>query len=273
MCQICQTEPATVNKVIDRGAQGASRIFNQRTLEQDYHTLKSALRPGLRVLDIGCGTGAITKDIASIVGPTGHVIGIDNTVSFINEGNALFSSVENLELIHSDILDYEVHEKFDLIVSARTFQWISTIERAIDKIKTLLKPNGQVSILDYNHEAISWSPKIPPAMQHFYDLFLMWRKDAGMNNRIGFDMMDILEEHGFSQVEIFNADETYVRDNPLHIDKLKIWSNVASSKQMVQEGYISEQERLDAIHDYNEWVDHSAQSMTMKLREIRAILN
>lgn len=273
MCQICQTVEVSVNKVIDREAQNAAATFNQRTLEQDYRTLVSALKPGLRVLDIGCGTGAITKDIANIVGPTGSVVGVDNTASFISEGQELFASVENLTLVHTDFLDFETEDKFDLIVSARTFQWISTIEKAVDKVKSLLKPHGQVSILDYNHEAIRWEPKIPMSMQNFYDMFLMWRKDAGMNNRIGFDMMDILEEHGFSEVQVFNADENYVRENPKHIDKLKIWSNVANSKQMVTEGYISEQERLDAIADYNKWVENTAQSMTLKLREVRAILN
>lgn len=273
MCQICQTVTATENKVIDRSAQQANSIFNQRTLEQDYRTLKSALKPGLRVLDMGCGTGSITKDIAELVGPTGYVIGIDNTACFIAEGKSQFAEVRNLELVHADILDFETEEKFDLIVSARTFQWISTLDKAIDKIKSLLKPNGQVSILDYNHEAINWTPKIPDTMQNFYNMFLMWRKDAGMNNRIGFDLIDIFEEHGFHQIEIFNADEHYERMFPAHVEKLKIWSQVASSKQMVEEGYISDAERLEAIADYNKWVDKDATSMTLKLREVRAILN
>ena len=273
MCQICQTVTATENKVIDRSAQQANSIFNQRTLEQDYKTLKSALKPGLRVLDMGCGTGSITKDIAELVGPTGYVIGIDNTASFITEGKSQFSDVANLELIHADILDFETDEKFDLIVSARTFQWISTLDRAIEKLKSLLKPNGQVSILDYNHEAINWTPKIPASMQNFYNMFLMWRKDAGMNNRIGFDLIDIFEEHGFQQIEIFNADEHYERMFPAHVEKLKIWSQIASSKQMVEEGYISDAQRLEAIADYNNWVDKDATSMTLKLREVRAILN
>ena len=273
MCQICQAVTVTENKVIDRTAQNASSIFNQRTLEQDYRTLKSALKPGLRVLDIGCGTGAITKDIAQLVGPTGYVIGVDNTESFITEGKTLFADVPNLELVHMDFLDYENSEKFDLIVSARTFQWVSTLDKAIDKVKALLKPNGQVSILDYNHEAITWMPKIPESMQNFYNMFLMWRKDAGMNNRIGFDLIDIFEEHGFDQIKVFNADEHYERMFPAHREKLKIWSQVASSKQMVEEGYISDEERLKAIADYNNWADKEATSMTLKLREVRAILN
>src|SRR5690606_2164 len=69
MCQVCQATPITENKVIDRSKQNASSIFNERTLGNDYNTLKSALKPGLRVLDIGCGTGSITKDIANLVGP------------------------------------------------------------------------------------------------------------------------------------------------------------------------------------------------------------
>ncbi len=273
MCQICQTVTATENKVIDRVAQNASNIFNQRTLEKDYRTLISALKPGLRVLDIGCGTGAITKDIAHIVGSTGYVVGIDNTASFISEGKSLFAGIQNLELVHADLLDFVSKEKFDLIISARTFQWISTIDKAIDKVKSLLKPQGQLSILDYNHEMINWNPKPPVSMLHFYNMFLMWRKDAGMNNRIAFDMIDILEEHGFDQVEVFNADEHYERHFPGHLENIKIWSKVANSKQMVDEGYISDAARLNAIKDYNEWAESEAISMTLKLREVRAILN
>lgn len=273
MCQICQTVTATENKVVDRAGQNASTIFNQRTLAKDYRTLLSALKPGMRILDIGCGTGAITKDIANIVGPNGYVVGIDNTESFIAEGKNLFSTVTNLALVHAELLDFESEEKFDLIISARTFQWISTIDKAIDKVKSLLKLNGQVSILDYNHEMISWNPKIPASMQNFYNMFLMWRKDAGMNNRIGFDLIDILEEHGFDQVEVFNADEHYERHFPGHLENLKIWSKVAGSKQLVDEGYISDDLRLQAIDDYNRWAEKDAISMTLKLREVRAILN
>lgn len=273
MCKLCDTSVATENKIIDRSALNASSIFNERTLAQDYRTLLSALKPGMRILDIGCATGAITKDIANIVGPTGTVIGIDNTASFITEGKSRYADIQNLTLIHVDLLDFESEEKFDLIVSARTFQWISTLDKAIDKVKSLLKPNGHVSILDYNHEAISWSPRIPSSMQHFYDMFLMWRKDAGMNNRIGYDLIDIFEDHGFGHIEIFNADEHYVRENPAHLDKLKTWSKVASSTQIVKDGYVSEQERLEAIADYNDWVEKTASSMTLKLREVRAILN
>lgn len=273
MCQICQTISATENKHIHRTDNSLDALFNHRELESDYKTLLTALRPGLRVLDIGCARGSVSKDIAQIVGPTGQVIAIDKTQAFINQAKQDYSEVENLEFIESDLFEFQSTEKFDLIVSARTWSWISTLDKAIDKLKSLLKPSGQVSILDFNHEAINWQPAIPKSMQHFYNMFLMWRKDAGMNNRLAFDLADILEEHGFRDIEIFNADEHYQKPEAEQQQSLKLWSRVAACKQMVEEGYISEQQQQQAIAEYNHWAEHQAESMTLKLREVRAILN
>lgn len=260
------------NKIIHRESQGANQIFNQRSLEKDYKGLKAILKDGLRVLDIGCGTGAITRDIANHIAPNGFVVGIDNTEQFINEGKEMFVETKNLELVHADILDFQTTEKFDLIISARTLQWISTLEEVVDKIKSLLKPSGQISILDYNHEEILWSPSIPDSMQSYYKCFLKWRSDAGMNNRIGDEIAELLDQKGFTNIRIVEADEHYVATDPEALDKLSIWSKVANSPQTSDEGYIGEKERLQAIEDYDLWIAEKAISMTMKLKETTATL-
>lgn len=260
------------NKTIHREAQGANAIFNQRSLDKDYASLQSLLKPGMRVLDIGCGTGAITKDVAQAVGPEGYVLGIDNTLAFIDEGQRLYGDIPNLQLQHRDILDFEIAEKFDLIISARTFQWLSTVTEALEKIKTLLKTGGQVSILDYNHETIQWTPAIPASMQAFYGAFLTWRKQAGMNNRIGDDMAALLRKQGFQAVQTQAADEHYSIEETGHREKIRIWAQVARSSQTSDEGFITEETRLQAIDDYNQWVDTEAQTMTMMLQETRAKL-
>ena len=46
-------------------------------------------------------------------------------------------------------------------------------------------------------------------MQAFYNTFLKWRQDAGMNNRIAEDLPNLLEEAGFHSVEKINSDEFY----------------------------------------------------------------
>ena len=75
------------NKYIERDGQEATKIFDNRKLEVDYRTLMPLLKEGMIVLDVGCGTGAISKDIANIVGRTGRVVGIDNTEKFYFENN------------------------------------------------------------------------------------------------------------------------------------------------------------------------------------------
>lgn len=257
------------NKHIQRDEE-ATKIFDDRCLTNDYKNLATVLKPGIKVLDVGCGTGSISKDIAIIVGENGKVIGIDNTEKFISSGKESYQNIKNLELIHVDLFDFNPEEKFDLIVSARVLQWLSNPKEALIKMKSLLKPNGQISILDYDHTNLDWNPSPPESMQSFYSTFLKWRQDAGMNNRIGEDLPNLLNEVGFHSVEKINSDELYNEERPDYKSKIGIWSKVAGSLQMVEEGYLDNELRLKAIEEYNHWIETAAISMTMKLNEVRA---
>jgi len=256
------------NKHIERD-ENATKIFNDRNLAQNYRNLTQILQPGITVLDIGCGTGSISKDIANNIGPNGKVIAIDNTQSFIKSGQESYQSIANLELIAVDLFDYNPDIKFDLIVSARTLQWLSNPKEALIKMKSLLKPNGQISILDYDHTNLIWNPLPPESMQEFYKTFLKWRADAGMNNKIGEDLPLLLKEAGFHSIEKINSDEVYLQADADFKSKIGIWSKVAGSTQMVEEGYLDNNLRLKAIEEYNNWIENSAVSMTMKLNEVR----
>lgn len=258
------------SKHIQRG-EGAARIFDNRSLAVDYRTLGPVLQAGMEVLDVGCGTGGISKDIARAVGPSGKVTGIDNTALFIESGRQTFSEVENMELIHADLFDFHSKAAFDLVVSARVLQWLSDPLAALVKIKSLLRPGGMVSVLDYNHDALEWEPQPPQSMLQFYDTFLRWRADAGMNNHMADDLPALFEQAGFQQVESLNADEHYDHERMDYKKKIGIWAEVAGSRQMVEEGYLEETLRLQAIAEYTEWVENSAISMTMKLREVRGV--
>jgi ubiquinone/menaquinone biosynthesis C-methylase UbiE len=256
------------NKYIQRDEQ-ATKIFDNRSLANDYKNLATILKPGMKVLDVGCGTGAISKDIAAIVGANGKVTGIDNTESFILSGKESYKDIKNLELIHVDLFDFNPEEKFDLIISARVLQWLSNPKEALLKMKSILKPNGQISILDYDHTNLDWSPAPPESMQVFYNTFLKWRQDAGMNNKIAEDLPNLLEEAGFHTIEKINSDELYNEARLDYKSKIGIWSKVASSLQMVEEGYLDNELRLKAIEEYNHWIETKAISMTMKLNEVR----
>jgi SAM-dependent methyltransferase len=258
-----------MDKPIHRERSSATRIFDNRTLETDYATLVPFLQKGLRVLDVGCGTGAISRGIAERIGATGSVVGIDNTEAFINSGKETYRHVPNLDLRHIDLFKFEPEEKFDLVIAARVLQWLSQPKEALKKFMSFLKPGGAISVLDYNHEALQWTPEPPESMKVFYQAFLSWRADAGLNNRIAEDLPACFADTGLHSIETFGAEEGYKRGDGNFIERAGIWSKVAELKQIVDEGYLSEEARLKAIEEYNEWVENDAQCMIMKLKEVR----
>lgn len=262
-------ESAKANKEIHRDGKSSTKIFDERTVEVDYRTIVPLLHQGMRVLDIGCGTGSISNGIAKYVGNNGRVIGIDNTAHFIESGKETYSTTTNLTLMHADLFNFKEEEKFDLVVSARTLQWLSNPGEAIAKMKQFLKPGGILSILDYNHSALEWTPDPPKSMADFYKIFLQWRADAGMNNLMGDALYDLFVQNGLSNVQVFESNEVYTRGAENFSSRVGIWSKVAGLKQIVEEGYLHEADRVKAIHEYNEWIEHSAQSMVMKLKEVR----
>lgn len=249
-----------------------SSILDKRSLENSYSTLLPLLKKGMRVLDVGCGTGAISAGIAAVVGSTGAVVGIDSSAHLIAKGKADHAELTNLTLLEADLFAYAPTEKFDLIVSARVLQWLSNPREALLKFRSLLQPGGYISILDYNHTQLEWTPSPPESMQRFYKAFLDWRADAGMDNEIADHLSAHFEQLGFHSIAALNADEVYTKGESNFAEKAGIWSKVAELRgpQVVEGGFITEAERLQAIADYQAWLNESAMKMVMKLKDVRA---
>lgn len=257
------------NKIVKRDSKEGSEVYNNRSLEVDYRTLKPLLRKDIIVLDVGCGTGAISKDVAGIIGNGGKIIGIDKDANFIENGISNYGHIQNLELISTDIFDFNTEQKFDLIISARMLQWLSNPKEALLKMKSLLNSNGVISVLDYNHKKIQWNPNPPQSMIEFYEAFLKWRENAGMNNEIADYLPSLFQAIGLKNIQTFDSNEHYTRERKDFKSKVGIWSKVAGLEQISEEGYIEDSQRLNAVKEYDSWVETEAISMTMNLSETR----
>src|ERR1017187_1019861 len=80
------------------------RILNRRTLQRDHPYLARVLRTGMEILDVGCGTGAITADIAKAVGPDGMALGIDRDDASLVVAVQQYGGMGNLRFEGADIL-------------------------------------------------------------------------------------------------------------------------------------------------------------------------
>ncbi|BCX02750.1 MAG: methyltransferase type 11 [Candidatus Roseilinea sp.] len=96
-----------------------------------------APRPGERILDVGCGTGHLTKRIADC-GAT--VIGLDNSPNMIAAARCAHPDVT---FVLADARDFTFDEPFDAVFSNATLHWVTPPEAAARCIADALKPGGR----------------------------------------------------------------------------------------------------------------------------------
>ncbi len=99
------------------------------------------LKGNERVLDLGCGNGKVTAEIAARV-PNGSVVGVDASAEMIHFAAAHFSTAvrPNLRFETRDIRHLPFHEEFDLLVSFNALHWIPDQDEALRTIRSAMKP-------------------------------------------------------------------------------------------------------------------------------------
>jgi len=92
-----------------------------------------------RVLDLGCGDGTITAQLAGLL-PEGEVVGIDASEGMI--GAALPKERHNLNFRRLDINDLDFVEQFDVVFSNATLHWVKDHKRLLRNVRRSLCPGG-----------------------------------------------------------------------------------------------------------------------------------
>jgi trans-aconitate 2-methyltransferase len=93
------------------------------------------------VLDVGCGDGKITREIANRV-PRGIVKGIDGSSNMVNAASKDYADVKNLLFEHANIVNYSSEHKFNYVFAFASFSWIKEQQEALINIANVLKPGG-----------------------------------------------------------------------------------------------------------------------------------
>jgi SAM-dependent methyltransferase len=247
--------------------EGTQRILNARSLQTAHRRLTALLRPGLTVLDLGCGTGAITRDIAAAVAPHGQVVGVDVNAALIEEARRVHGAVAGLSFEVCDVYTLPFRARFDLVSVARVLQWLAHPLDALSMLVAAAKPGGQLVILDYNHEKIVWHPPLPASVQTFYTAFLRWRAEAGMDNAIADHLAALCAQVGLVDIVATPQPEVTQRTDPDFSVRAGLWAEVAATRgrQMVSDGVITEFQRAVAEMEYRAWLRDTARSQCLYL--------
>jgi len=245
-------------------------ILDRRTLERDHRQLAALLKPGMKVLDVGCGTGAITTGIARAVGPEGYVLGIDRDRTLLDYARNRYGDIGNLAFREQDVLALDIESQFDIVTAARALQWIERPDLAVARMKAAAKPGGLVIALDYNHDQNHWEPELPPEFRAFYNAFLKWRGANHWDNAMGDHLPGLFAAAGLGQISVSGEDEVARRGEPGFTEAASIWSSVIETlgPKITKDGFLSETGRLAAASVWKQWVLHDLSCQTLVLRAV-----
>ncbi len=139
------------------------RSHRWRTVENSAAYVAEHFVAGASVLDVGCGPGTITLDIAGRVRP-GRVIGVDSSAAVIEQARADAANVENVEFATGDIytLDFD-DASFDVVHAHQVLQHVPDPVGALREMRRVCKPDGVVAARDSDYSAFTWYPADPDA--------------------------------------------------------------------------------------------------------------
>ena len=123
----------------------------RRWLQNPRHVLKPYVKEGMTVLDIGCGPGFFSIDIAYMVGASGKVIAADLQEGMLNKLRDKINGteIENRITLHKcEENKIGISENVDFVLAFYMVHEVTNKEGLFNEIETILKPNGQLLIVE-----------------------------------------------------------------------------------------------------------------------------
>ena len=157
------------------------------------------IKPGQTVLDLGSGAGLDVFTARSIVGETGHVIGVDMTPAMIEKAraNAEKLGFENVSFLLGDIEDLPVESNtIDVIISNCVLNLVPDKAKAFAELYRVLKPGAHFCVSD-----IVVKGEMPAAIQQAAELYVGCVSGAVEQGQY----MQTIREAGFKDAEILKS--------------------------------------------------------------------
>lgn len=149
---------------------------------------RAGFQPGQQVLDLGCGPGHATIDLAQIVGPEGRVVGIDESAAFLKQLNdqVIARRYRNVDRVLGDVQELEEafpgeHSCFDGAYARWVFCFLPRPNDVIRGLARLMRPGGRVAIQDYfNYErSMTLAPRREAFTKVINAVAASWRARGG----------------------------------------------------------------------------------------------
>ena len=151
---------------VDRWVAMADRLDRQMAPITELLIAATGLRPGDRVLDIGCGTGPIARRAAEIVGPPGSVTGVDVAADMVAAALDATPEVEGsapVRYVEADATTWTSADLFDVVISRFGVMFFDDPAAAFANLAVLTRPAGRLSVVVWDRRDRSDLFEVPLA--------------------------------------------------------------------------------------------------------------
>src|SRR5207249_7272388 len=189
------------------------RSHRWRTVENSAAYLLPRLRPGDRFLDVGCGPGTLTVDLARRVAPAA-VVGIDLAESVIDEArrHALEAGVSNVTFESGDFRDGRFEEaSFDVVHAHQVLQHLRDPVAALSTMARLGRPGGIVAARDADYSAMTWAPS-DDRLARWLEVYLAVTRQNGAEANAGRWLLRWAHAVGLSEVAYTTSTWTFATE-------------------------------------------------------------
>ena len=175
------------------------RAHRWRTAENSAGYLLPHLRPGMRVLDVGCGPGTITRDLGALVGPDGEVLGVDSSADVVAQA-AEGCELPQVRFAVGDALHLDLPDgAYDVVHAHQVLQHVADPVAALREMRRVTRPGGLVAVRDADYAAMTWHPAVP-ALDRWREVYRAAARAHGGEPDAGRRMLSWARAAGFTDV-------------------------------------------------------------------------
>jgi arsenite methyltransferase len=116
------------------------------------------LRPDEQVADLGCGPGLLAESMARQVGQGGSVRCIDSSAPMLSLARRRCAALPWVTVDEGDVASLNFPDaSVDVVVCTQVYEYVADIERALNELRRVLKPDGRALIVDTDWESAVWA--------------------------------------------------------------------------------------------------------------------
>lgn len=201
----------------------------------------------MKILDCACGYGYLGLQLMPLLPQGSTYTGVDICETYLEEGRRLFQELPyRADFVQADFLEYEVKNKYDLVISQIFLSYVAEPEKVLAKMKRALKPGGMLVVMDENDALMEASTFIATARgevkKDIPDPVEVWeysRRRKEYDWRLGTRLPWMLHKLGMKRIEARMSDLIYIYEagNPLcRAEELEKYRNIVAHFDHVEEG-------------------------------------